>query len=325
MREGKEDGVMVDRLDHADEDAGLIRTRYRLGPETELLVLSDGNCRFDGGAMFGVVPKALWSRVAPADERNRLTLGLNTVVVLTGTGAARRTVVIETGFGEKLPPKLAAIYSVEARLPEAFAAAGIPLESVDTVINTHLHWDHCGWNTRFAAGGEGVTATFANARYFAHAGEIAHGRAQHERDGISYVGDNYEPLLRSGQMEALDLPEGEEREIAPGIAVELFPGHTRQMMAVHIRDSASGRRACYPSDLVPTAAHLPLTWGLGFDLDPLRTIEEKKRFYARAVSEEWLVLFTHDAHTPGGWLEAERKGAKLRGERLAADLESKGI
>jgi glyoxylase-like metal-dependent hydrolase (beta-lactamase superfamily II) len=296
----------------ATGDSALIRARYRLGPETELLVLSDGNCRFDGGAMFGVVPKALWSRVVPPDAENRITIGLNTVVVLTGTGTGRRTVVIETGFGEKLSPRLASIYGAQARLLDAFAEAGVPLASVNTVINTHLHWDHCGWNTRFALDGQGVTATFPNAQYFAHAGEIAHGRARHERDGIAYVADNYEPLLASGQMQPLGLGEGVEQEIAPGIAVELYPGHTRQLMAVHVRDSVSGKRACYISDLVPTAAHLPLTWGLGFDLDPLRTIEEKKRFYARAIPEEWLVLFTHEGGIPGSYLEAAQTGARLR-------------
>ncbi len=286
----------------------LIRARYRLGPETELIVLSDGTARFDGGAMFGVVPKPLWSRAVPADEQNRVTIGLNTVVVRTPA----HTVVIETGFGEKLPAKPAAICGAQARLLDAFAEAAIPLASVDIVINTHLHWDHCGWNTRYAPDRQSVTPTFPNAQYFAHAGEIAHGRGRHERDAVSYVADNYEPLLATGQMQALAVKEGEEQEIAPGIAVELYPGHTRHLMAVHIRDSTSGKRACYISDLVPTTAHLPLTWGMGFDLDPLRVIEEKKRFYARAIEEDWLVLFTHEAGTPGRYLEAAGNGAALR-------------
>ncbi len=297
------------------EPENLVRARHQLGPETELLVLSDGNCLFDGGAMFGVVPKVLWSRVTPADEQNRVTIGLNTLVIRTSTPAGTHTAVIETGFGEKLPPKIAGISGAQARLLDAFAEAKIPLASVDLVINTHLHWDHCGWNTRFAPGSDpenrAVAATFPNARYLAHAGEISHGRARNPRDAISYVPDNYEPLLASGQMEPLALPEGEEREIAPGIAVELFPGHTRQLMAVHVRDGSSGKRACYISDLVPTTAHLPLTWGLGFDLDPLRTIEEKRRFYARATLEDWLVVFTHEAHTPMAHLKATDRGAEL--------------
>ncbi len=297
-------------MDNPIQSSGLVRARYRLGPYTEILVLSDGTARFDGGAMFGVVPKALWSRVAPADAENRVTIGLNAVVVRTAT----QTVVIETGFGEKLAPRLAEIYGVQARLPAAFAEAGVLLDSVDMVINTHLHWDHCGWNTRFAPDGESLIPTFEKARYLAHAGEIAHGRARLERDAVSYVPGNYEPLLLSGQMEALTLSTGCEQEVAPGIAVELFPGHTAQLMAVHIRDAASGRRACYISDLVPTRAHLPLTWSLGFDLDPLRVIEEKKRFYARAIQGDWLVLFTHEPGEPGAYLQAVKNGAMVRKE-----------
>lgn len=299
-------------MERSEEARELVRARYQLGLETELIVLSDGTACFDGGAMFGVVPKSLWSWVMPADERNRVRIGLNTVVVRSGLGSSMRTTVIETGFGEKLPPKVVAYCEAEARLMKAFEAAEIPLGSVSTVVNTHLHWDHCGWNTRYTADGEGVEPTFRNAQYFAHAGEIAHGRARLERDGVSYVADNYEPLLATGQMRALTTAECEEEEIAPGIAVELFPGHTRQMMAVHIRDGATGKRACYIADLVPTTAHLPLTWGLGFDLDPLRTIEEKKRFYARAIPEEWLVLFTHEPGEPGHVLEAAKGGAKVR-------------
>ncbi len=293
--------------------ADLILARHWLGPETELLVLSDGLCRFDGGAMFGVVPKALWSRVAPADERNLVSLGLNTLVVRTRRAdGSMHTAVIETGFGEKLPPKLASIYGTQARLLDAFKAAAIPPASVDLVVNTHLHWDHCGWNTRLRADGGGVEPTFPNALYRAHAGEIAHGRARYARDAISYVPNNYEPLLASGQMEPITLPENDTLEIAPGLAVELYPGHTEQLMAVHIRDSSSGRRACYISDLVPTTAHLPLTWTLGFDLDPMRTIAEKSRFYTQAARENWLVVFTHDAQIPMAYLTQTAGGAVVR-------------
>ena len=282
----------------------LIRARTVLG-EYELIVLTDGACRFDGGAMFGVVPKTLWSRRMPADEENCVTLGLNTVVVRTGT----HTVVIETGLGDKLSAKQRAIYrgSAEAhgQLPSAFAAAGIGLDEVDIVINTHLHWDHCGWNTTRQPDGS-VTPTFPNARYYAHRGEVEHGHCKLERDGVSYLGESYDPLIASGQMTLLDLKDGEVEQIVPGISVELFPGHTRQLMAVHI--DAGGRRACYISDLVPTSAHLDPTWVMSFDLDPLRTIEERKRFLARAIPEQWLVLFTHDHATPMGFIEIGEKG-----------------
>lgn len=277
-----------------------IRGRTTLG-DFELIVLSDGFYFLDGGAMFGVVPKPLWEKRAPADAENRILLGLNTVVVRMG----KHTVAIETGIGNKLSDKLRAIYGAKEQLPLAFAAAGIKPEEVDIVINSHLHFDHCGWNTTRTPDGK-VVPTFPNARYFAHRGEVEHGHLQLERDAISYVSDNYDPLIESGQMTLLDVKRGETQEIVPGISVEGFPGHTSQLMAVHL--DSGGQRACYISDLIPTSAHLDPTWVMGYDLDPLTCIEERKRFYARAIPEQWLVLFTHDHHTPFGYVERNEKG-----------------
>lgn len=280
--------------------ADLIRARTTLG-DFELTILSDGWYLLDGGAMFGVVPKPLWEKRAPADEQNRILLGLNTVVVRTG----KHTVAIETGIGNKLSPKLRAIYSAKEQLPRAFEAAGIKPEEIDIVINSHLHFDHCGWNTTRTAEGR-VVPTFPNARYFAHRGEVEHGHLQLERDAISYVSDNYDPLVASGQMTLLETRGGQVEEIVPGVSVECFPGHTAQLMAIHL-DSA-GRRATYISDLLPTSAHLDPTWVMGYDLDPVRCIEQRKRFLARAIPERWMVLFTHDHHTPVGTLELNEKG-----------------
>jgi glyoxylase-like metal-dependent hydrolase (beta-lactamase superfamily II) len=277
-----------------------VRARTTLG-DFELTVLTDGTYFLDGGAMFGVVPKPLWEKRAPADDQNRILLGTNTVVVRTG----RHTIAIETGIGNKLPEKLRSIYDAKARLPESFNEAGIRLEEVDVVINSHLHFDHCGWNTTRLPDGR-VVPTFPNARYFAHRGEVEHGHLQLERDAVSYIGANYDPLVESGQMSLLALGAGEVQEILPGISVELFPGHTHQLMAVHIE--SRGKHACYISDLLPTVAHLDVTWVLGYDLDPLRCIEERKRFYKRAIPEEWLVLFTHDHHNPMGYVSWSDRG-----------------
>ena len=276
-----------------------VRARTSLG-EFELTVLSDGHYFLDGGAMFGVVPKSMWEKRAPADEANRILLGTNTVVVRTGS----HTVVVETGIGNKLPEKLREIYGAKQQLPASFAAAGIRPEDVDIVINSHLHFDHCGWNTTRTEDGV-IVPTFPNARYFAHRGEAEHGRLQLERDAISYVGDNYEPLIASGQMSLIDARPGIELGIVPGISVECYPGHTAQLMAIHI--DSGGQRACYISDLLPTSAHLDLTWVMGYDLDPLSSIEQRKRFYSRAIPEHWLVLFTHDHHTPMGYVEWSAK------------------
>jgi glyoxylase-like metal-dependent hydrolase (beta-lactamase superfamily II) len=275
----------IEYLATADDE--LIRGRARIG-DAEIIVCTDGTCRFDGGAMFGVVPKTLWSKKSQPDELNRVTIGLNCVVVRMGG----KTLLIETGFGNKIAPKLKEIYATQERLPASLAAAGIAPAEIDFVLNTHLHWDHCGWNSVLDESGTAVPF-FPNAQYIAHSGEVEHGRRQWERDRISYVADNYEPMIRNGQMRLI---EGTEAEIMPGVRVECFPGHTAQLMAVHIE--SGGDHACFISDLLPTTAHLDVGWAMGFDLDPLRTIEERKRFYAKAVPEQWLVLFPHDHHLP---------------------------
>jgi glyoxylase-like metal-dependent hydrolase (beta-lactamase superfamily II) len=278
----------------------LVRGHTTLG-DLDLTILTDGTYLLDGGAMFGVVPKPLWEKRAPANERNQILLGTNTVVVRTG----KHTVVIETGIGNKLPEKQRGIFDARQLLLQSFDAAHIKPEEVDIVINTHLHFDHCGWNTTQREDGS-IVPTFPNARYFAHRGEVEHGHLQLERDAVSYISENYDPLIAGGQMTLLDLPGGGQTEIVPGVSVEVFPGHTAQMMAVML--DSGGRRACYISDLMPTSAHLDVTWVMGYDLDPLTCIEQRKRFLSRAIPERWLVLFTHDHHHPLGYVEWGAKG-----------------
>ncbi len=298
--------------------------------DLELIVCSDGTYLLDGGAMFGVVPKTMWEKRTPADEQNRILLGLNTVVVRTG-GAV---VVIETGIGNKQSAKMREIHQNQERLMDSLAAAGVGLDEVTHVVNTHLHFDHCGWNTTLGA--DGVSRpTFKNARYFAAAGELAHGRLQLKRDRVSYLGPNYDPLIECGQLTLID-PGGKrgftaddvrlkpkdgkvlppvriqtELEIVPGVSVENLPGHTASLLGVHLEAKAHGgatEHACYVSDLVPTHNHLDTAWVMGYDLDPLTCIEERKRFWARAIPEKWLVLFTHDHQVPAAFVEWNDKG-----------------
>jgi len=294
------------------QDDSLVRARTLLG-DFELTVCTDGSYLLDGGAMFGVVPKTMWQKRIQADENNNVRLGLNTLIVRTG----KQTVLIETGIGNKQTPKMREIFRNQELLPQSLAAAGVHPDEVDIVINTHLHFDHCGWNTTLHPDGS-VTPTFPNARYFAHLGEVEHGHLQLDRDKVSYISANYDPLVESGQMTLVDqafLDAG--GEICKGVRVELFPGHTAQMMAVHIEPpraaesrAAGGNtlHACYASDLIPTAHHLDATWVMGYDLDPLRCIEERKRFYKRAIPEQWLVAFTHDHDRPLARVALNEKG-----------------
>ena len=244
-------------------DDDLVRGQFGLG-EFGITICSDGTYLLDGGAMFGVVPKTLWQKRMAADEHNRVLLGLNTVVVRTGSAV----VVIETGIGNKQSAKMVEIHQSQGRLPASLAAAGVRVEEVTHVINTHLHFDHCGWNTTLEADGT-VRPTFPNARYFAHRGEVEHGRLQLERDAVSYLAPNYEPLIASGQMTLVSGRRGSfESEITPGISIEMFPGHTAAMLGVHVE--SAGEHACYIGDLVPTTHHLDPAWVMGYDLYPVR-------------------------------------------------------
>ncbi len=285
-------------------DAELVRGRFPLG-DFEVILCSDGTYLLDGGAMFGVVPKTLWSKRTVPDEENRILLGLNTTVVRTGTA----TILIETGIGNKQSEKMIQIHQNQAQLPASLAAAGIRPEEVTHVINTHLHFDHCGSNTTLQADGS-VTPTFPNARYFAHRGEVEHGHLQLDRDRVSYLSPNYDPLIASGQMTLVDQQSlRRDPAIVPGVWLEEFPGHTAHMLGVHV--ASGGRHACYIGDLYPTTHHLDPTWVMGYDLDPLTCIAERKRFLTKALPEQWLVLFTHDHQVPAATLALNDKGKPI--------------
>lgn len=262
----------------------------------ELTAVSDGIYHLDGGAFFGVVPKVMWQKKLVADERNRVASGLNSLIVRTGS----QTVLIETGIGNKLSDKMIGIYGQPAQLLDNLQAAGIPPDEIDVVINTHLHFDHCGWNT--VRHGDKVTATFPRAKYYVQEGEWQYAQNPSERDTISYLSHNYDPLVESGQMQLLS---GDQR-LAPGISVKVFPGHTRHMQAVILE--SGGKTACYISDLIPTTAHIPVAWGMGFDLYPLEVIENRKQYYSRAIPEKWLTVFTHDASTPWAYIGKDANG-----------------
>jgi glyoxylase-like metal-dependent hydrolase (beta-lactamase superfamily II) len=179
-------------------------------------------------------------------------------------------------------------------LLENLRATGVAPEEINIVINSHLHFDHCGWNTVYTNGA--AVATFPNAKYFAPEGEWRHALLQTERDRVSYLSPNYDPLIQSGQMRLID----GNAEITPGISVEVWPGHTRNMWAVFIR--SAGMTACYISDLIPTTWHLDPVWAMAYDLFPLEVLDNRKRYYARAIPEQWLTIFTHDPNVPWAYI-----------------------
>ena len=265
----------------------------------ELTIFSDGKYLLDGGAFFGVVPKVMWAKKVNVDDKNRVLTGLNSLLVRTGD----RNILIETGIGNKLSERMIRFYGQPAELLDNMSAGGVSPDDIDIVINTHLHFDHCGWNT--IRTNDRIVPTFPKAKYYVQEGEWQHACRQFERDRISYITDNYDPLINTGQMELL---RG-DREIVPGISVRVFRGHTAHMQAVII--AGGGRKACYISDLIPTRAHIDLTWGMSFDLFPIDTIESKKKYYAESIPEKWLTIFTHDPDLPWAYVERDAEGKLL--------------
>jgi len=259
-------------------------TGLALGPY-KVHFVSGGRFRLDGGAMFGVVPKVLWNRVAPADERNRIRLGMNCLLI-EGDG---KRVLVDTGIGTKDDPKFHDIYAVERpeALVEELAALGVSPADITTVACTHLHFDHCGGGTTRGADGT-VHPTFPRAHYLVRRAEWEDAHPPNERNRASYVPDNYDPVERAGQ---LMLHDG-DMEILPGVTLRGLPGHTRGHQGVFF--DIAGTRALYAVDLIPTVAHLPLPYIMGFDTHPLTTLETKRAILSDATREEWLLLLEHD-------------------------------
>lgn len=241
--------------------------------------------RWDGGAFFGVVPKTLWGRKTKSDELNRIDLAFNCYVIRTG----EHTILIETGAGDKLDPRARDRMSLPAKpedLRTAIAGEGIDPESIDIVVDSHLHFDHCGGNTILTP--SGPVAAFPRARYIASRPEWEHAHDRHPRDSVSYNDDNYDPLVESGRMLLVD----GDYEVAPGIWMRRAPGHNRDMCVVTA--GSQGQTFCFWSDLVPTIHHTQPTWVMAFDLYPMQTIDEKQRWLARAADEAWVCGFAHD-------------------------------
>ena len=276
-----------------------------------LSLVPDTPFRLDGGAMFGVVPRVLWSRQKPPDPSNRIGMATNCLLV-RGPGVVA---LVDAGIGEKLDERgrdQFALPPAGERLPERLAALGVRPEDVTHVLLSHLHFDHCGWGTR--RDGERWVPTFPRARYVVEASELAHARRPNERDRPSYDPRNFEPLVEAGVLETL----AGEAEPIPGIRLVKAGGHSPGMCVVEIVDGGEG--ALFLADLVPTVAHLPTPWVMGYDLYPVSTIEEKPRWLARAAEKSWLCIFEHDPDVPLARLAPGDRPGRWRAEPVLATV-----
>jgi glyoxylase-like metal-dependent hydrolase (beta-lactamase superfamily II) len=275
--------------------------RFNWG-ELQLAVLDAGTIWLDGGAMFGVVPKPLWQRLRQPDEKNRIRLAMNLLLVDDG----RERTLVDSGAGTAWSDKERAIYGLEPKTAEeTLAPAGLRPHQIDRVINTHLHFDHAGGNTVVDDQGR-TRPAFPNAEYVVQQGELETARSDNERTRASYRADSYEPIVAAGQLRTV------EGETGIGDALRLVPapGHTPHMQMVLVV-TGEGTTA-FLADLVPTSSHLRYPYIMGYDLEPLRTLESKKRVLPQAVRQDWRVVFEHDDRLPLAALADSGKGLEAR-------------
>jgi methylmalonyl-CoA epimerase len=282
--------------------AGVARFRtappYVLG-DLELVSLSDGFFRLDGGAMFGIVPRPLWERRFPPDDRNRIPMGTRPLLV-----KGDKTVLIDAGCGNKMDAKSAEIYGLEREyhLDHALAEAGVAPEDIEIVVASHLHFDHAGGFTVRTNDGR-VVPRFPRARYIAHRDEWEDATHPHERNRASYLQDDFVPLRDAGVLELV----GDEFEIIPGLHYRRSGGHTRHHQVITIQ--SGGRTAVFAADMFPTSAHAPNPWIMGYDLYPMDTLAFKRAFAREAIAHEYLIFFEHDPSLAAG-IFRERDGKR---------------
>ena len=285
--------------------APLVQT-FRIGRLTVHAIQAGGQ-KLDGGAMFGIVPKPLWERRISPDERNRIQLGMRCLLIEHESGL----VLVDDGAGNKETEKFLGLYGIEnggadgrTQLEDGLTQLGVRAEDIDIVIDTHLHFDHAGGNTFVNAGGE-VQLSFPKARYLVQRGEWVYATHTNERTAGSYFPHNFAPVAAADRFDFVD----GEREIVWGVRVIPTPGHTPFHQSVLIE--SDGETAFYPADLVPTSSHLPLPWIMGYDVEPLVTLETKRAMLGKAAREGWLVIFEHDATVAAGKVKQDGKGFVL--------------
>ncbi len=271
-------------------------------------VIEAGLQWLDGGAMFGTVPKPLWECRIPADDRNRIPLALRCLLI----EAPNALVLVDTGIGAKESEKFTDLYGIDnagepTRLEDGIRDAGFEPDDIDIVLNTHLHFDHAGGNTFLDPDGT-LKPTFPQARHVVQKAEFDFARGGNERVRASYLSKNFEPVAEAGLW---DFVEG-DAEITDGVSVVRTPGHTPHHHSVLVTSASD--TACYLADVCPTSAHLPLPWIMGYDLEPLVTLESKRSLWTRARNEEWLLVFEHDASVPWGRLDPDSERPRLREE-----------
>ncbi len=269
------------------QNQGPLREFVELG-DIKIFSLSDGTVRLDGGAMFGVVPRVLWEKTNPPDEKNRILLGINPILIQSGN----KNILVETGMGARWDDKFHDIYAIERgrTLHKSLAILGLTPDDIDIVINTHLHFDHAGGNTVKGATGE-LKPAFPRARYIVQKVEMEEAKAPGERSRASYRPGDFMPVEGAGLF---DLADG-DAEVSEGVFVFRTSGHNRGIQLVRVE--GGGRTAIFLSDIMPTSTHIKYPFIAAYDLFPLDTLKAKKEIIKRAAEEGWFLFFYHDPIT----------------------------
>ena len=283
----------------------------RIGSYT-LHTIETGRFKLDGGAMFGIIPKPLWEKKIPADDRNRITMNMRCLLL----ESSDRLILIDNGLGDKYDDKFADIYAVDheyAELHRSLQEAGFGAEDVTDVILTHLHFDHCGGSTRRTEGGD-LEVVFENAEHHVQGDHWAWAEDSNPREKASFLPANMEPLAASGQLNLLD----GEGELFPGVEVGTAFGHTKAQQIVKV--SGDEGTLVYVADLLPTTAHLRPAWNMAYDIRPLETIDEKAEFLQDAVEGGWHLFFEHDPEVAVADVEQTERGPVTTNHRPLDEL-----
>lgn len=290
----------------------MARSRMRKFGRFNLTSIEAARFALDGGAMFGIVPKPLWSRSTPADDLNRIDMAARLLVIEDTTTTQKRRILIDTGIGDKFAEKQNTQFRIEqpaGGVEEALQLQGIDASTITDVILTHLHFDHAGGATELTE--NGYMPTFENATY--HVQRRAWKWAEHptERDSGSFRPADFQALAANGQLHLYDGPQ----ELFPGVQLMVAEGHTVAQQLV-LLDGGDDGKLLYCADLLATAAHLRLSWVMGYDLYPLTTLEEKRMVLAQGLEEDWTLFFEHDPRIAACKL-TEKDGSVVAGELVS--------
>jgi glyoxylase-like metal-dependent hydrolase (beta-lactamase superfamily II) len=270
----------------------------------ELYPIETGNFKLDGGAMFGVVPKVLWSKVYPADENNLCNWAMRCLLVVDGD----RKVLIDNGIGNKQDERWLRHYYLngEDSLEKSLGKAGYTTDDITDVIITHMHFDHCGGSVKWNRNKTGYELTFKNATYWTSHKQFDWATHPNHREKASFLKENILPVQESGQLNLIE----EEGEFIPNINFKLYDGHTNGQVIPHVK--YNGKTVVFMADLMPSSAHIPMPWVMAYDTRPLQTLKDRERFYAEALENDYILFFEHDIYNEAGTIQETEKGVRIK-------------